>query len=104
MRTGICTTDFEVTGQIPPTADRLFGRIAELGFECVQFAFSSIAESEFARPDRSKSPTVFRRPPWMPPHAVPDGIRFPSKSSTVPSIWRTRTKKCAAKASNALLS
>ena len=48
MRTGICTTDFEVTGQIPPAADRLFGRIAELGFECVQFAFSSIAESEFA--------------------------------------------------------
>lgn len=47
MRTGICTTDFEVTGQISPTADRLFGRIAEFGFECVQFAFSSIAESEF---------------------------------------------------------
>ena len=47
MRTGICTTDFEVTGQIPLSADRLFGRIAELGFACVQFAFSSIAESEF---------------------------------------------------------
>jgi len=47
MRTGICTTDFEVTGKLPPTANRLFGRIRSLGFECVQFAFSSIAESEF---------------------------------------------------------
>lgn len=56
MRTGICTTDFEVTGQLPKAADRLFGRIAELGFECVQFAFSSIAESEFTPTGRIEIP------------------------------------------------
>ena len=48
MRTGICTTDFEVTDRLPLPADRLFGRIREFGFGCVQFAFSSIAESEFS--------------------------------------------------------
>ena len=47
MKTGICTTDFEVTGRTPLAADLLFGRIRDFGFECVQFAFSSIAESEF---------------------------------------------------------
>ena len=62
MRTGICTTDFEVTGQIPMTANRLFGRIAELGFECVQFAFSSIEESEFVPTGQIEIPgTISKR-------------------------------------------
>lgn len=56
MRTGICTTDFEVTGQLPRSADCLFGRIRELGFECVQFAFSSVAESEFTPTGRIEIP------------------------------------------------
>ena len=45
MKTGVCTTDFEKLAPVP--ADRLFGRIRELGFECVQFAFSSVSESDF---------------------------------------------------------
>ena len=56
MKTGICTTDFEVTGRLPLFADHLFGRIAELGFSCVQFAFSSIAESEFTPTGRIEIP------------------------------------------------
>ena len=56
MRTGICTTDFEVTDRLPLSADRLFGRIGELGFGCVQFAFSSIAESEFIPTGRIEIP------------------------------------------------
>lgn len=56
MRTGICTTDFEVTDRLPLAADRLFGRIQELGFGCVQFAFSSIAESEFTPTGRIEIP------------------------------------------------
>ena len=65
MRTGICTTDFENAGQTPLAADRLFGRMQELGFVCTQFAFSSIRESEFTPtgrieiPDRYE-PTCFR--------------------------------------------
>ncbi len=40
MRIGICTTDF-------PTmpADELFGRIARMGYECLQFSFASAAET-----------------------------------------------------------
>ena len=56
MRTGVCTTDFEVSSRPPLTADRLFGRIQELGFGCVQFAFSSIAESEFVPTGRIEIP------------------------------------------------
>ena len=56
MRTGICTTDFEVTDRLPLSADRLFGRIREFGFGCVQFAFSSIAESEFTPTGRIEIP------------------------------------------------
>lgn len=56
MKTGLCTTDFEVTDRLPLSADRLFGRIQELGFACVQFAFSSIAESEFTPTGRIEIP------------------------------------------------
>lgn len=41
MRIGVCTTDFARRGM-----DRLFSDIAELGFECAQFAFASIDEAE----------------------------------------------------------
>ena len=45
MKTGVCTTDFE---KLPlMTADRLFARIRDIGFACVQFAFSSVSEAEF---------------------------------------------------------
>ena len=45
MKTGVCTTDFEKLPLV--TADRLFGQIRELGFCCVQFAFSSVLETDF---------------------------------------------------------
>lgn len=45
LRTGVCTTDFE--NQKLYTADKLFARIRELGFGAVQFAFSSISETDF---------------------------------------------------------
>ena len=45
MKTGVCTTDFEKLPLVP--ADALFGRIRELGFGCVQFAFSSVREADF---------------------------------------------------------
>ena len=46
MKTGVCTTDFEK--QPIRSALRLFERIRDLGFECVQFAFSSVSEAGFA--------------------------------------------------------
>lgn len=42
MKFGICTTDFAARGM-----DELFAAIAAMGFSCVQFAFQSIAESDF---------------------------------------------------------
>lgn len=47
MRTGICTTDFEVEGRAPLCANELLSRIEELGFDCIQLAFSSLRESEY---------------------------------------------------------
>lgn len=47
MRTGVCTTDFESDNRPTLSANRLFEKIRTFGFECVQFAFSSVAESEF---------------------------------------------------------
>ncbi len=47
MRTGVCTTDFEHKNIPLRQADSLFGKIASYGFEAVQFAFSSIAETDF---------------------------------------------------------
>lgn len=43
MRIGLCTTDFPYT--LP--ARELFGKAAELGFESVQLAFSSVSECSF---------------------------------------------------------
>lgn len=45
LRTGVCTTDFE--NQKLYTANELFARIHALGFGAVQFAFSSIAETNY---------------------------------------------------------
>lgn len=47
MRTGVCTTDFEHTDMPLYTAEKLFARMKELSFGVVQFAFSSIAETNF---------------------------------------------------------
>ena len=47
MKTGVCTTDFEKLPLVP--ADALFGRIRELGFGCVQFAFSSVQLAEYGK-------------------------------------------------------
>ncbi len=59
MRTGVCSTDFE-TGNAPPPADRLFGGIRAIGFECVQFAFSSVRESDFTPDGRLEIPERIR--------------------------------------------
>lgn len=48
IRTGVCTTDFEKKDAPLYTADKLFSRMNELGFGVVQFAFSSIPETNFA--------------------------------------------------------
>lgn len=47
MRTGVCTTDFEHKNAPLYAADKLFARMQELGFGAVQFAFSSIKETNF---------------------------------------------------------
>ena len=44
---GVCSTDFESAAHAPYTAAVLFRKIKEYGFEAVQFAFSSIAETAF---------------------------------------------------------
>lgn len=44
MKTGICTTDFN---KYKYDCDTLFEKIHQLGFECLQFAFVSITESDF---------------------------------------------------------
>lgn len=46
MRTGICTTDFE-HGKERTSTDKLFEKIQGIGFECVQFAFSSVTECDY---------------------------------------------------------
>ena len=45
MKTGVCTTAFEKSPLLPAAA--LFEKIRAVGFECVQFAFSSVTESDF---------------------------------------------------------
>ena len=57
MRIGICTTDFST---LP--AQKLFARIAGLGFACVQFSFASVAEAGFdAGPDLEIPPRIEAR-------------------------------------------
>lgn len=56
MKTGICTTDFNTLPK--PTADALFARIRKQGFECVQFAFESISETDFIANGQIEIPPV----------------------------------------------
>jgi len=58
MRTGVCTTDFEHAGEPLRRADTLFGVIRDFGFSCVQFAFSSIAETGFVPTGEIEIPAV----------------------------------------------
>ena len=44
---GVCSTDFESSAHAPYAAAVLFEKMKERGFEAVQFAFSSIAETNF---------------------------------------------------------
>lgn len=55
MRTGICTTDFE--SNVRP-ADELFGKISDMGFECLQFAFSSVSECDFRPTGQLEIPEI----------------------------------------------
>ena len=59
MKTGICTTDFEKSAE-KKTADELFGIIHELGFRCVQFAFSSVAECGYTPNGQLEIPSVIK--------------------------------------------
>ncbi len=47
MRTGICTTDFEHKNIPLRNAEDLFAKIHDYGFETVQLALSSFAETDF---------------------------------------------------------
>lgn len=59
MKTGVCTTDFEKQPLRP--ADRLFADIRALGFECVQFAFSSVTEADFIPTGQLELPGTIAR-------------------------------------------
>lgn len=58
MRTGVCTTDFEHKDVPLYTADKLFDRMKEMGFGVVQFAFSSIAETDFVPTGQIEIPSA----------------------------------------------
>ena len=77
MRTGICTTDFERPGVPALPADALFKKIRKMGFEVIQFAFSSVAESRFI-PDGS-----IELPPEIPDETV-DAILAASEKYDLP--------------------
>jgi len=51
MNIGICTTDFNTD-----TADRIFGKISDLGLDVTQFAFASVKETEFIPDDHIELP------------------------------------------------
>ena len=55
---GVCSTDFESAAHTPYAADVLFAKMKERGFEAVQFAFSSIAETEFTPNGQIEIPAV----------------------------------------------
>ena len=55
---GVCSTDFESAAHAPYSAAVLFEKIKERGFEAVQFAFSSIAESDFTPTGQIEIPAV----------------------------------------------
>ena len=47
IRCGVCSTDFESASHPPYSAHTLFAKMHALGFSCVQFAFSSVSETQF---------------------------------------------------------
>ena len=55
---GVCSTDFESTAHAPYPAAVLFAKMKEYGFEAVQFAFSSIAETGFFPNGQIEIPAV----------------------------------------------
>ena len=55
---GVCSTDFESAAHTPYTAEVLFQKMKERGFEAVQFAFSSIAETDFTPNGQIEIPAV----------------------------------------------
>lgn len=55
---GVCSTDFESSDHAPYPAKILFQKMKERGFEAVQFAFSSIAETEFTPNGQIEIPAV----------------------------------------------
>ena len=55
---GVCSTDFESAVHPPYPAAVLFEKMKERGFEAVQFAFSSIAESAFSPTGQIEIPTI----------------------------------------------
>ena len=57
-RCGVCSTDFESSSHAPYSAAVLFEKMKARGFEAVQFAFSSIAESDFAPTGQIEIPAV----------------------------------------------
>ena len=60
MRIGVCTTDFD---RAMP-ADELFSFVKQLGFTCVQLAFSSVSECGFSVSDHIEIPGE------VPPEAI----------------------------------
>ena len=55
---GVSSTDFESDTHAPYTAAVLFAKMKERGFEAVQFAFSSIAETNFTPNGQIEIPAV----------------------------------------------
>ena len=55
---GVCSTDFESAAHTPYAAEVLFQKMKERGFEAVQFAFSSIAETGFTPNGQIEIPAV----------------------------------------------
>lgn len=55
---GVCSTDFESAAHTPYAAEVLFQKMKERGFEAVQFAFSSIAETDFTPNGQIEIPAV----------------------------------------------
>ena len=55
---GVCSTDFESAAHPPYAAEVLFRKKKERGFEAVQFAFSSIAETEYTPNGQIEIPAV----------------------------------------------
>lgn len=76
-RCGVCSTDFESVSHSPYSAAVLFAKMKERGFEAVQFAFSSIAETDFVPNGQIEIPAV------IPPSAVA-AVKLQSEANGIP--------------------